>query len=103
MIARLSGAEAGGPQPIHHATAQEVWRPDVAFAGLGEGGEKGARVIVVREAVCATIEVASHFGHALGSELLVEVVPELLDRGAAVYLARAISHPCFRVGRAARS
>lgn len=74
----------------------------VALARLGKRGEKCSSVVVVRETFRAAVQVRADFGHTLRRELLIEIIPELLDRSAAVYVARTFSHACFRVGRAAR-
>jgi len=55
------------------------------------------------ETVSAPLQVPADFVHPFRSELMVEIVPELLDCAAAVDIALTFSHPSIRVGRAERS
>ena len=103
MRAASSATEPRGTQVIHHTTAQRFGRSGIALAGRRQRRQKNTGVVVMGEAASTPFEVSSHVVHALWSQLLVEVIPELLNRSAAVDFAVAVSHASVRVGCAARS
>src|SRR6186713_1546908 len=93
-----SGIQPRGTQGLHHAAAQRFGRAGLALFRRRQRGEKDAGIVVMRETTPTALEMSAYVAHAFGRQFVVEVVPELLDCGAAVDFVIAVSHPSFRVG-----
>ena len=97
-----SGAESRGAKAVHYATSERVRSARVCLPSRCQRGQKNAAIFVMWETIATPLKMPADFGHTFRGELVVEIVPELLNCAAAVDIAVTLSHPSIRVGRAER-